>query len=60
MSNEELLKSTLEEIRRLYLRSNKRDRNTCYRMYLAAGKALDEMEIRKLSDRLGEVNSVER
>ncbi len=60
MSNEDILKSALREIRRLYLRSNKRDRHTCYQMYLAADKALDEMEIRKLSDRLGEVNSVER
>lgn len=47
MSDEELFKSTLEEIRRLYLRSNKRDRHTCYQMYLAADKVLGEIELRE-------------
>lgn len=33
----------LIEIRRLYLRSNKRNKNTCYQMYLVAKEALAEM-----------------
>lgn len=38
------LKRALNEIVRLYLRSNKRDRNTCYQMFLVAKKTLEEIE----------------
>lgn len=34
----------LVEIRRLYLRSNKRDKHTCLQMYRVAEKALKEIE----------------
>ncbi len=39
-----LLNGALVEIRRLYLRSNKRDKHTCYQMFLVAEKALREIE----------------
>lgn len=45
--SEDVAKSALIEIQRLYLRSNKRDSNTCYQMYLAAKKALEEIEYLK-------------
>ncbi len=50
MSEKEQLKLTklaLNEIRRLYMRSNKRDKYTCYKMYLMAGKTLEEIELRE-------------
>ncbi len=39
----EIAKNFLIEIQRLYLRSNKKDRNTCYQMYLTASKAIEEL-----------------
>lgn len=39
------LNEALVEIRRLYLRSNKRDKHTCWQMYRVAVKALLEVEV---------------
>ena len=40
---DETAKKSLIEIQRLYLRSNKKDKNTCYQMYLTASKAIEEL-----------------
>ncbi len=41
---DETAKNSLIEIQRLYLRSNRKDWNTCYQMYLTASKAVEEID----------------
>jgi len=39
------LTNALKEVFRLYQRSHKRDKNTCYQMYLTAKKTLDYLDV---------------
>lgn len=50
------LTNALNEVIRLYQRSNKKDKNTCYQMYLVAAKILDYLDyVNDLEDKAKEV-----
>lgn len=53
------LNEALIEIRRLYLRSNKRDKHTCWQMYRVAVKALEEVEAAPGLDAPADASSVQ-
>jgi hypothetical protein len=45
MNELEIAKNALEQIVGYYMRSRKNGKNTCYKMYLEAEKALQEMSL---------------
>lgn len=50
MTIKKQMAEALIEIRRLYLRANKRDKHTCWQMYRVAVKALEEVDATAAAD----------